>query len=155
MAPAGACAQTEAGKQMYKVPAKSANASAGVTDRQVDSSRLLVQPGTASQSPRNNPLPASRPLRLPDSRALLQQFPCSPPASTLVAVHTNRGVVRISTDTAVIRICLRFARMRRTYSRMTSINAGECRIIGGINMAVGANRSVVRNYERSMAENRS
>lgn len=50
-------------------------------------------------------------------------------------------------------IRLRLVRMGRI-SRMAGIDTGEDRIVGGIDMAIAATRTIVRNPEVSMVEYR-
>ena len=71
-----------------------------------------------------------------------------------MTVHADRGVIGVPTHAAVNCVCLRLVCMRRI-SRMASADAGEDRIIGGINMAIGTARTVVWNPEVSMVENRT
>ena len=73
-------------------------------------------------------------------------------ASTLVAIHANRGVVCVATHSTVIRIRLRLAGMRRI-PRMTSVNAREDDVIRRIDMAIRADRALMRNFEPRVIEN--
>ena len=76
------------------------------------------------------------------------------PTSTLVAIHANRGVIRIAAHTLMAIIRIRLVRVRRI-SVMAGTDAGEDRVIRGIDVAIGANRTVVRNPEPGVVENRA
>ena len=74
--------------------------------------------------------------------------------STLMAIHANRCVIRVSTHSIVMGIRTRLVRVWRI-ARMASIDTGEDRVIRRIDMAVAATRTVMRNLERRMVENRA
>ena len=71
-----------------------------------------------------------------------------------MTIHANRGVIGVTIHATVMTVRLRLVRMRRI-PIVAGIDTGEDRIVGGINVAVGAHRAVVRNPEVSMVEYRS
>ena len=74
--------------------------------------------------------------------------------STLVAIHTNRRIIGITIHAIVMTIRLRLVRMRRD-SRVAGINTGKNLIVGRVDMAIAAARTLVRNQEISMVEDRA
>ncbi len=71
-----------------------------------------------------------------------------------MTVHADRGVIRVPAHTPVLTVRIRLVRVWRIPC-MASADAGEDRIIGRINMAIGTARTVVRNPEISMVKDRT
>src|SRR5882724_384252 len=71
-----------------------------------------------------------------------------------MAIHANRGVIGVTAHATVMTIRLPLVRMRRI-SRMAGIDTGKYLIVGRVDMAIAAARTLVRNPERRMVENRS
>lgn len=75
-------------------------------------------------------------------------------ASTLVAVHANRGVIRVPAYALVIRIRILLVCMWGI-PRMAGIDAGEHRVIRCVDVAIAAAGPLVRNLKIRMTEDRT
>ena len=68
-----------------------------------------------------------------------------------MAIHANRGVIRITSHAGVKCIGIRLVRVRRI-SCMAGTDTGEHRIGGRADMAISTHRAIVRNPEGGMVE---
>jgi len=69
-----------------------------------------------------------------------------------MAIHANRGVIGVAADAIVIVIRILLVRVRRI-SCVAGIDTGKDRVVGRIDVAIGATRTLVRDLEVGMVEN--
>ena len=71
-----------------------------------------------------------------------------------MAIHANGGVIGVAAYATVMRIRIRLVGVWRI-SRVAGADTGENRVVGGVDMAIGARRTLVRNPEVRMVEYRT